>query len=155
MIRDISGRRGSNSSKSVALQGLLASRLQALMPSTGSMEYTLTWKVRTTPLQRPICALRASVRRTSGSGFIGWVTPSSRDWKDTVGMAQQSGARKRLDQTPRQAAAAFSPCKGQAPEGALGISTMPFPARTAGVEYDPAHSLWLQGFPVEWLDCIR
>ncbi len=34
----------------------------------------------------------------------GWVTPTTRDWKDTPGMATTAGKRIRLDQLPRQAA---------------------------------------------------
>lgn len=33
-----------------------------------------------------------------------WVTASSRDWKDTPGMATEAGDRKRIDQLPRQMA---------------------------------------------------
>ena len=43
----------------------------------GSLEYLLTWKERVTPAGRVICALRASGRRTSGSGFTGWPTPNT------------------------------------------------------------------------------
>ncbi|KIQ21567.1 hypothetical protein RT95_20690 [Xanthomonas campestris] len=67
------------SSSSADLQSSLASRLQAATASTGSTLYALTWKVRPTPLGRPICALRASVRRTSASGSTGWPTPVARD----------------------------------------------------------------------------
>jgi hypothetical protein len=45
------------------------------MGSAGSMEYALTWKLRTTPGGRAIIALRASAHRTSGNGFGGWGTP--------------------------------------------------------------------------------
>ena len=45
----------------------------------GSPEYALTWKHWDMPSGPPICALRASGRRTSGSGCIGWATPMSRD----------------------------------------------------------------------------
>lgn len=33
-----------------------------------------------------------------------WVTPSARDWKDTPGMATETGDRSRIDQLPRQMA---------------------------------------------------
>lgn len=74
-----SGRPGSTSSASAALQTLLASKLQAR--STGSILYRLTWKERVTPSQRPICALRASPARMSDSGYTlqGWHTPIARD----------------------------------------------------------------------------
>ncbi|HSH42097.1 MAG TPA: hypothetical protein VK973_08230 [Arenicellales bacterium] len=77
--------------------------------------YKLTWKERVTPLGRSISALRASVRRTSGSDCGSslseraspWVTPSARDWKDTPGMATvRPDGRSRVDQLPRQAALA-------------------------------------------------
>jgi len=74
-ISGIYGRPGSISSASCALQTSLANKLQARMPSSGSTLYRLTWKVRATPLQRQICALRASAARTSGSGSTGWPTP--------------------------------------------------------------------------------
>jgi hypothetical protein len=45
------------------------------MDVNGSLEYALTWKAWHMPAGVPICALRALGRRTSGSGFIGWLTP--------------------------------------------------------------------------------
>src|SRR5690606_16600034 len=36
-----------------------------------------TWKQWDMPSGPPICALRASVRRTSGNGFTGWPTPTA------------------------------------------------------------------------------
>jgi hypothetical protein len=55
----------------------MASRFRAALPSDGSTLFRLTWKVRTTPAGRPICALRASAPRTSGRGSIGWPTPDA------------------------------------------------------------------------------
>ena len=79
------GQPSSTSSSSAALQSSLASRLQALTASAGSTLYALTWKQRDTPAGRPICALRASAPRTSGSGSTGVEsarpTPAARDWK--------------------------------------------------------------------------
>jgi len=66
---------------SASLQSSLASRLQAQLASRGSTLYTLTWKKRVTPLGLQICALRASVRRTSGSDSIGWPSPIANDAK--------------------------------------------------------------------------
>ncbi|MBB3802031.1 hypothetical protein FHR47_002279 [Xanthomonas arboricola] len=71
------GPRSSTLSASVALQQSLASKLQAATALTGSTLYALTWKVRPTPLGRPICALRASVRRTSANDSTGWLTPTA------------------------------------------------------------------------------
>ena len=98
-----SGPSGSGSSASAALQSSLESRLRARLASGGSTLFSLTWKERVTPAQRQICALRASVRRTSDSGFTSWpprggirevgsgqdlsttahwATPASRDFRD-------------------------------------------------------------------------
>lgn len=71
----ISGPYGSVSSRSAALASCLANRLQAATALTGSTLFTLTWKERVTPSGRSISALRASVRRTSGSGCGSWPTP--------------------------------------------------------------------------------
>jgi len=111
----ISGPSGSASSRSAVLQSSLASRLQAKLHCRGSMEYSLTWKVRVTPAGRQICALRASARKpkdvlcvatrplgnpfssevpTSGSVFAGWPTPmagtSARDGKNEAGNTDSS-----------------------------------------------------------------
>ena len=72
-----SGPRSSISSASADLQRFLESRLRARMGSAGSTLFTLTWKVRVAPLGLPICALRASARRTSDSGSGGWPTPDA------------------------------------------------------------------------------
>jgi hypothetical protein len=102
--------------RSASLSSSLVSRLRARTDLLGSTLYKLTWKVRLTPLQRSISALRASVLRTSVSASgssatestqgvpAPWVTPSSRDWKDTPGMVEvRPDGRSRLDQLPRQA----------------------------------------------------
>ena len=71
------------SSNSIALTSSLGNRLRAKTASLGSTLFRLTWKVRVTPAGRSICALRASVLRTSASGTTGvpreaptgWLTP--------------------------------------------------------------------------------
>lgn len=81
LMSGTSGRTGTTSSMSADLQSSLASRLQVRTASVGSTLYKLTWKDRATPSGRLICALRASVRRTSdsASGLLGWPTPVARD----------------------------------------------------------------------------
>ena len=76
-----SGRNGSASSGSAVLQSSLESRLRALTASSGSILFSLTWKERVTPAGRPICALRASVPRTSASGSTSWPSPTVNDTK--------------------------------------------------------------------------
>lgn len=75
---------------------------------------------------------------------VGWASPSSRDWKDSPGMATEAtnpngSLRKRVVQLPRQAQLA----SGQTSESFL--------AQTAkrGV-LDAAFSRWLMGFPETW-----
>lgn len=86
MMSGTSGRTGIISSASASLQSSLESRLRAKTASVGSTLYQLTWKPRATPSGRQICALRASVRRTSASASSsepiasvepkdGWGTP--------------------------------------------------------------------------------
>jgi hypothetical protein len=50
----------------------------------GSTLFKLTWKQQATPSGRSFYLLRASVRRTDGTGFTSWPTPTARDWKDGV-----------------------------------------------------------------------
>lgn len=77
--------------------------------------------------------------------LAGWVTPSSRDWKDTPGMAtvrvnEDGTTRGRLDQLPRQAAIA-------------GVtSTSPPVATEKRGALNPALPRWLMGFPPAWCD---
>ena len=83
MINDTSGLKCSGSSQPASLQLSLANRLQAMMACLGSTLYRLTWKERTTPAQRQICALRASAPRTFDNGCIGWPTPNAGPQNDT------------------------------------------------------------------------
>jgi len=77
-----SGRRGTTSSASAALQSSLASRLQARTSTLGSTLFSMTWKPWNTPAPRSLSRLRASVRRTSETALSSWPTPTTRDHKD-------------------------------------------------------------------------
>lgn len=77
MMSAISGPLSIPSSASADLQRSLESRLRQLTEGCGSPLYALTWKHWDMPLGLPICALRASARRTSDSDSTGWPTPIS------------------------------------------------------------------------------
>ena len=140
--------------KSDQLSKQLGEKLRKRTANLGSMLYNLTWKHRDTPLGRPICALRASGRRTSvsasglsesgwptpvsliGSMYVeanaesrnspgmasiaalaGWVTTTTRDWKDSgADIRPRADGSERFDQLPRQANLAGwpTPTKGNA-----------------------------------------
>lgn len=78
----------STSLRSAGLQESMASKLQVLTASLGSTLYKLTWKARATPQGRQICALRASVRRTSDSDCTGWPTPNCPNGGRVISEAQ-------------------------------------------------------------------
>lgn len=85
------------------LQQKITKNLMERLPPLGSTLYSMTWKAQVTPAQRLLFRQRGSVLRTSATGFSGWVTPTSRDHKDTPGMVAQRDGKDRVDQLPRQA----------------------------------------------------
>jgi len=79
------------SSPSAILQSSLENRLKARMDVNGSLEYALTWKTWDMPSGPPICALRASERRTGASASIGWPTPKA---NETTSQHRDVGGRR-------------------------------------------------------------
>lgn len=76
----------------------------------------------------------------------GWVSPASRDWKDSPGMATTAtnpdgSERSRLDQLPRQAQLAAS---GETPSGSTA-------ATGSGGQLSPVLPCWLMALPVAWV----
>lgn len=125
-----------------------------------------------------LCAA-ASPLRTCAKGFTGWPTASSRDWKDTPGMATEGvnpdgTKRKRLDQLPRVAAltgwgtprVANNGGHGNVSRSADGMSRLEdqvhgittnqsnaVMGKPAAFLLNPRFSLWLQGYPAMWSYC--
>jgi hypothetical protein len=92
-MKDTFGPLFTASSPSADLQYALASKLRALMDVNGSPEFELTWKTWDMPSGLPICALRASERRTEDNAYSGWPTCAARDWKS--GKSNQHGKNAR------------------------------------------------------------
>ena len=113
-----------------------------------------------TPRQTDAKCGRFYTENTTGTDLAkdatlaGYVTPGSRDWKDTPGMATMGTnpdgtERKRLDQLPRQVANAF----GTPPGGTTALTK-----NTGGYLLNPAFSLWLMmGSPMaeQWFQAAQ
>lgn len=87
-----------------SLQSSLANRLHQRMAAYGSPEYSLTWKEWPINGQEPICALRASGRRTSDSGSTGWPSPQAHDrTRPGAGTMERGGRNSDLNTTAQTA----------------------------------------------------
>jgi len=144
------------SSLSAALQSSLASRLRADLASTGSPLYALTWKERAMRSGPPICALRASARRTCANGSTGeasgWPTPIVND--ETGSQYCRSNGQQYLKVPGAAALTGWPTVNGPARITANGEILIGSSAEiNDGARLDPAHTRWLMGYPQEWDDC--
>jgi hypothetical protein len=167
-------------SLSAGLQRSLESRLQARLDVNGSPEYALTWKQWDMKSGPPICALRASGRRTYGSGFSGWRTPVSRTngggWNHNPETTKRKMARGQSidlsDEVCLYLAGWGTPRVGnnngygsskRATDGMArledqihGIIQQLSNAETESTEgyLNPLFSGWLMGFPFIWFEVV-
>lgn len=169
------GPRSSTLSRSASLASFLESKLAEKLRSLGSTLYKMTSKVVVTPAGRRIFRLQASVPRTSDNACIGagYVTTTTRDWKDVGEIRPRKDGRMRADQLPRQAAL-VGYATPTATDGSRGIGTIrpqdtgiPLPQMVSGVmsngsltktengdRLNPELSLWLMGLPDAYLSCL-
>ena len=134
---DTSGQRCSGSSKSVALQSCLESRLTVLMVGRGSPLYALTWKTQDVPWGGALFRLRALGRRTPGIGFSGLLpTPVASEERDSA-LPEVLAKCDRGGRLGRWICARSSTAR----------------SIREPVSADPALSRFLMGYPPEWDAC--
>lgn len=125
-------------------------------PRTGLAGATVTWATPTVDDANNVTRASGQMQSLARDTNL-WATPSSRDHKDTPGMATigvnpDGSVRDRVDQLPRQTYAwdGEMPSLSEAPTAPSDSS--PPKLRRRGL--NPRFGLWLMGFPVVWLDSV-
>ena len=133
------------------LQSSLGSKLRRRLEGIGSPVYALTWKEWAMQSGPPICALRASAHRISGSGSIGagWPTSAATDHKGGYKGGRIKDGKLcigRLDLAAQIVEPMRFTADGQ-------ILTGSDAKTSAGGKLNPALSRWSMGYPPAWCDC--
>jgi hypothetical protein len=141
LMSGTSGPRSTTSSASVALQSSLVSRLMRRFDTDGSILFKLTWKQTDTPSGGRISRLRASGRRTSGSGCGSWPTPNTPSGGRSVSIEKMDATGRTVDGRKHTAslehAVKFAtwptPCSQDGPNGgpSQGVDRLPAAAGLA------------------------